>query len=332
MNTQGAAVETSAPTIDPSAAEIASVFDLSDFGSNAAAATAPAVDPEHVQVPAAPEPAVGVAPAPTAVEPAQQQAPSATLQEPVPQTPLPGLELPAAPLAPVAGAPDEMRLLVSSLQAQLAALQQQQQQAVQQQVVAPVAGGGSPDDDIQYALGIPQDLAAAIFSDDPATNMAGMTHLVNSLATTIHKRLRTEFTERMDTRFNALTEREQQSTVEQQRAAAKADYFAAFPSHSSPVLEPIVWDQAAKLAAEMPHVPWNADFMHALGARVNNLLASLQPASGAAAPLAAPAALATQAPNKPAAFLSPGPRSGIPSFETDKESLIENTFSVGYGG
>jgi len=312
--------------------DMASVFGLDSFempsdAPEAAGASVPAAAP-----PAAPEPGAGVvAPSPVpAPVPAAPAAPTNVAPAPAPAAPeaLPPLAAPAtgatpqAPAAAPPAAPTPEALELASLRAQVAHLLQAQQQ--QPSATAPAATPAQPAEEaVRYDLAIPDQLASAIFNEDANVARNGMTHLVNSLATQIHTRLRNEYREELQTFRQEGQRAQQQQTEAQQVETMQQEYYGQFPAHNNPAIKQIVAHEAQQLQAQYPALTWGPDYRNALGARVNATLAAL---AAPAAPAPSPTPAPTPAP-RPAAFASPGTRGAIPAFEGDPQALMNDTFA-----
>jgi hypothetical protein len=320
-------------------AEVASVFMFDEAPPSSDAAPAPPEPTPSPPAPGAGEPAA-VAPGGTPPAPVPPPPPA-----PAPATPPPpGLEAPAvAPGAPPAPPPpaaapavDEKALKQASLEAQVQALTAENERLRTQ----PPAPGSQPapgtpaaqpgtdgqPEEVRYALSIPDPLFEAIMSEDAAQNRLGMTTLINSLATNIHTNLRNEF----NTRLTAMQSRQEQDRAQQDQGAALAtareQYFQRFPTHNDPILQPIISQQAQQLAVEFPNLPWDDNYMNALGARVNAAITKL---TGQASP-APPAPPPPPAPSpRPAAMLPVGaPRpAGVEPDAFNSEDVIASTFT-----
>lgn len=231
------------------------------------------------------------------------------------QTPAPAAATP--PVAPV----DPNLLRVNSLEATVQALQAELA-AARAQPPAPGGAGATPQADGQpelprYALQLPQAVAAALTSGDDAQTVAGVTHMMNSLASIVHHNVRLE----MSARFNQLmtAAREQETAGENQRFIqdSRADYYKAFPTHNDPLILPLIQSESMAMAGEFPGAPWNENYRNALGQRVEARLAQLRGQAGVVTP-----------PPAPAAMLPVGARPGdAPGGELTGGDLIADTFS-----
>lgn len=313
---------------------------LEGEGAAVPPAQAAGTEGEAVSAPASPSAPSEPAPAQSAPQPAAPQG-----GEPASPQPLPGLMPSPAPSAaqpgatPAAPAPQSPEMELVSLRAQVQMLQQQLAQPQQPQAqpgqqpapsgAAPAGQGtGGQEEAPRYNLDIPDQVAQAIFSEDPAQAKAGMVHLVNSLATIIHTRAREEFrNEFQQFRTGLQTER---ATAEQAAEAErlKEEYFTAFPAHRDPVVQTIVAAENYALSQEYPGHPFDERYRAALGARVNQKLQGVAGLGGAPAPTAvppAPAVPANPVPAKPAPMLPSGRATGgqIPAFEQQADQIAD---------
>jgi hypothetical protein len=179
-----------------------------------------------------------------------------------------------------------------------------------------------------YNLNIPQPVLEAVFNQDATVAGQGMHHLVNNLASIIHRNVLAATRKDLEKYKTSQTASTQEADFNKQRDAAQGEYFAAYPTHNDPMIKLIVAQQAQQLGAEYPQLPWGEQFKVALGARVEDALTRLrggQPAAATPAPTPTPTPV-TPTP-KPASFLpvTPG-NGGIPHFENDQE-VIASTFS-----
>lgn len=304
---------------------------LDIFGNplGGASDTAPPVAEPTPSPSAPPEPGAPAAPAPDA---APKGAPA-----PVP-SPAPA-PAPAAPAPTPTPAPSELE----TLRAQVAALTTMLQQA--QKPVAPSSPAPSPtgqpgapapsgDDQkpiyeqpIDYGLSIPPDLAEALSSEDDATRTHALTFLINGVSKAVHTRVRAEMLEvqkGLRAELGSIPQQlDQQTQIRQTREA----YFSRFPTHQNPATELLIQEELAALNAAQPGAAFDANFINALGTRVNNRLATLagiQPAPSAPAPAAPAAPAARPAPMLPSSGRGPAPAAPAASTQQD---LIDDTFS-----
>lgn len=259
---------------------------------------------------AATPPATPTGGTPTA-PPAQQ--PPQSGQPPAPAATPPGI-------APA----DAERLRMASLEATVAALQAElaNARANPPQGGAPQAQpqpGQQPDDLPRYALTLPQQVAAALTSGDDQQTVAGITHMMNSLATIVHHNVRLEMRQQFGQLLSTARQQEAEASDAKFIQDSRADYYKAFPDHNSPLILPLIQAESVAMAGEFPGVPWNDDYRNALGQRVNARLAQLR---GAAAPQG------QQPPAAPAAMLPAGSRPADQSGgELTGGELIADTFS-----
>lgn len=232
------------------------------------------------------------------------------------QPPAPGAATP--PVAPV----DENALRVQSLEATVLALQQELSNARAQPAGPgqPAAGQPQPgqqDDLPRYALQLPPAVAAAINSGDDQQTLAGITHMMNSLATIIHHNVRQEYRQALGQLVQTARQQEEEGSNQQFIAESRNDYYKAFPDHNNPLILPIIQAESVAMAGQFPGLPWNENYRNALGQRVNARLAELR---GQQQP--------SNVPPAPAAMLPAGSRpadSGVA--ELTGGDLIADTFS-----
>lgn len=231
------------------------------------------------------------------------------------QPPAPGAATPPA-------APSDEALRVASLEATVQALQQalsnaQAQPAGQGQPVAGQPQPGQQDDLPRYALQLPPAVAAAINSGDDQQTLAGITHMMNSLATIIHHNVRQEYRASLAQLMQTARAQEEEGTTQRVIEDSRADYYKAFPDHNNPLILPIIQAESVAMAGQFPGLPWNENYRNALGQRVNARLAELR---GQQQP--------SNVPPAPAAMLPAGSR---PADSTGAEltggDLIADTFS-----
>lgn len=255
--------------------DIASIFGLgeeagpvpnssesSSGGGASPPASTPAADGGGEQVPKPATP-------PTPPQPGQQGEPS---QAPTPATPPvapPVAPAPSEPAAPAAS--DTVQALTAQVQAliaQNAQLLAQVQQGAAQPQSAPSGqpAQDDPDPNMDYRFGIPEDVAAAIFSEDVNVARNGMAHLVNSMGRVIHERVLKSVQERILPR--ELQNFQQQSQLTTAQETMRKEYFDAFPQHNDPGIRLIVAQEAQTMWTLNPAMQWDKDARNALGARV----------------------------------------------------------------
>lgn len=290
---------------------IANVFEIGEDVTAPAAAPEPSLSPVGSEDSGAGGDGASTPPAPQpAGEPAQpvqapaQEAPAAPAAEP---------QQPAAAPEP----PDPRDLELASLKAQLA-------QLLDQQKAAPAAPAAQPEDGLKPSppiqVQLPNELLAMINSEDHTQSAQGINTLVSVIATGLTQRFEAGLMALESKVMERFAGQSATATVEQEQQEAaqhRDNYFKAFPDHNKPVLMPILAQQAAELAAEFPGVPWNEQFINALGARVNASLGGIMPQAPAAQP----------APAKPAAMMPQGSRSEEPSAD-DLSNVIFDTFTA----
>jgi hypothetical protein len=207
--------------------------------------------------------------------PAQPQAPAAP---------------PAAPVQPSAPAPDQtvaaLTAQVNALIAHTAQLQAQLAQGGAQPQAGTSDQQGQPqppaDPYMDYRIAIPDDVANAVFNEDPNIARSGMAHLINSMGRIIHERVVKSMT---DIHLPQQLQRfESNLTLTQQQQQMRNDYFKDFPQHNDPATRLIVAQEAETMWRTNPTMDWDANSRAALGQRVNARLG----AGVAAAPVVQP--------------------------------------------
>lgn len=331
--------EAQAPAAEPAgesdsqAAEMAGVFGLDTAfltGGEPAPGSTEALASEPAAGVAAPSPAAEPSPAPVA--------PPAPVVEPAPAQPLADANASpvAAPVVDPAApprTPEDQALYVRSLEAQVAALKATP--PAQPQAPAPSGSSSAPgtaptEETPAYALSIPTDVTAAIFGEDQSTAVSGLTHLINSLAKVIHQKVVSDINPRIQA---VRSEYAEAGAMAQRQAEAKQyqdAYYGKFPTHNTPVLLPIIQEQAGLLAAQFPGVPVDDNWYNALGSRVNAAIGAASAAAGIVP--AAPAPTPAPAAPKPAGMLpAAAPRAAalIPGTEgSDELNGVDNIMST----
>lgn len=306
------------------------IFDTLGLSSTPADADSIANKEPHSQPGATPPPAGegGGSTAQPSPEPSPQPS-AAPPAAPEPAPAQPSAEPPSAPSAEPATPPaaslavDEEALRRASLEAQVQALSAEVErlraspqpgQPAQPGQPQPAAEPGQPaaPQPFRYALTLPEPTRAALLSDDPQQNLAAINAIVNDLGTIVHNtvvgQLRQEFSGAIYSMLQEAAKVEQGSARTTAADGARQDYYKAFPAHNNPLVLPLIQAESQKMAAEFPHLGWNAQYINALGARVNAAMESLSAArSGQPAEPAQPAP-GNQPPARPAAMLPSGNR------------------------
>jgi hypothetical protein len=174
----------------------------------------------------------------------------------------------------------------------------------------------------RYALTLPPQVAAALTSGEDTQVVAGITHMMNSLATIVHHNVRLENRQALGQIMQFAQQHETEQAQATQVSASREDYYKAFPSHKDPLILPIIQAESMAMAGEFPGLPWNDNYRNALGQRVEARLTQLrggvqqQPNGG------------TPPPAQPAASLPGGARQEpVPGGELTGGDLIVDTFS-----
>lgn len=186
---------------------------------------------------------------------------------------------PAAPAAPPASgtspAPSQdptvlaLQAQIQALTSHIATLQQGQQGAGQQ---TPQTGQGDQQQELyqhpllDYRLAMPDDVAAAIFNEDPNVARQGLTHVINAVGREVHTRVLRQVDELVNQRLQSYG---QQTTAQQAQERMRQEYFQAFPQHNDPATQMIVAQEAQVMWGANPTLTWDENAKLALGARVN---------------------------------------------------------------
>lgn len=313
--------------------DVAEMFDISSADGPAVQGGETSGGVSPAPAPASSEPAGGegvsgspASPAePSPAAPAATPASATPSEQPAPGTP-PAAEPPAA--APSATPseppkPDEGALKLQSLEATVEALQAEL--AAARANPAPPAPAGEPGTESgrpelpAYSLTLPQPIAEAILdTENPQRQAAGITHMMNSLATIVHHNVRLEMRATIGSLLRAAQEQEQTVTRSTEVEQGRKQYYEAFPQHQNELIVPLIQAEARQMAAEFPNLKWGPDYINALGTRVNARIAAL---SGNAAPAV------TTPPAAPAASIPAGSRAETPGTPLEGGDLIFDTFS-----
>jgi len=277
------------------------------------------VDEGSSPAPVTPPPSDGAAATPPATQPDGSTPPSG--QQPAQAAPSPTPGTPPAPVAPV----DAEALLRQSLEAQVQGLQAEVQRLRASPPAAPTQqppGGGSAgaDDLPRYQLNLPPQVAAALTSGDDQQTVAGITHMMNSLATIVHHNVRLEMSQRFGQLINAAREQDSQASTSTAINEAREDYYKAFPGHKDPLILPLIQAETMQMATEFPGLAWSDNYRNALGQRVEGRLAQLRGGAQGSNGGTPPALPATSLP-------SGGPRTETQGGELTGGDLIMDTFS-----
>lgn len=241
-------------------------------------------------------------------EPGQQGEPQAPAEQPPVPEPAPAAPA-VAPEQPQPQAPQDtasLQALTAQVQALVAQNAQLQQQIAQQGagLQAPQTGQGDQQQDatltqhplMDYRLAMPDDVASAIFSDDPNQARLGLTHVVNSMARVVHERVIRHADELVNQRLMGFG---QQQQLSQQQEQMRQQYFTEHPQHSDPGIRLIVAQEAQAMWGQNPTLAWDENSRRALGARVTARLGMVQQPAGQGG--VSPQAQAGQPAPKPAA-------------------------------
>lgn len=331
LPSQGA-IDAGMATLEADVAEMFSIGDSSPAEPPVQGGeTSGGVSPAPAPTPSEPAGGEGVSGSPASpaepspAAPAATPAPAATSEQPAPATP-PAAEPPAAasgatPAEPPK--PDEQGLKLQSLEATVEALQAEL--AAARAHPAQPAPAGEPGTESgkpelpAYSLTLPQPVAEAILdTENPQRQAAGITHMMNSLATIVHHNVRLEMRQTIGALLRAAQQQEQTASSSAEIEQGRKQYYEAFPQHQNELITPLIQAEARQMAVEFPNIKWGPDYINALGTRVNNRIAAL---SGNATPASA------TPPAVPAASIPAGSRAETPGTPLEGGDLILDTFS-----
>jgi hypothetical protein len=199
-----------------------------------------------------------------------------------------------------------------------------QGQQPQTGAVPPGQGSDSRPDPSSYSLSIPDQLTTMLFGEDAGQSKMALEHIINASLSIVHQRVREDFRTELATVQAARSQTEAAQATEVATTQAREQYFTAFPQHNNATVMPLLAQESAALAAQFPNHPWDANFVNALGARVNAKLLELQTQLGGVAPAAPSPALVPAA--APAAFTPMAPRAAVPTAQTEQDTMLD-TFS-----
>lgn len=216
------------------------------------------------------QPATPATPSPQSGQ--QGTSPQAPAQQPAP-APAPAAP-PAAPASGTAPAPSQdptvqaLTAQVQALTAHIAQLTQGGPQGVGQQ--APQQGQGEQQPQqhplMDYRLAMPDDVASAVFNEDPGVARQGLTHVINAVGKEIHSRVIRHVDELIGQKLQSYG---QQTSTQQQQERMRQEYFTSFPQHNDPATQLIVAQEAQVMWGANPALAWDENAKNALGARVN---------------------------------------------------------------
>ena len=271
-------------------------------------------------------------------QPEQQGASQATAQpgEGQQASPAPAAS-PAASGTGQAQAPSSQEPSVQALQAQVQALIAQNAQLLErfqtqgagsqapQQGSSDQQGQQQVDPYMDYRFAIPDDVANAIFNEDPNVARQGLSHLINSLGRVVHERVIKSVTERVLPQ--TLGEFQGNLSLSTQQERMRTEYFGAFPQHKDPGTRLIVAQEAQAMWTQNPQLQWDQNAMNALGARVNQRLGYTSQQQQQPQPQQANGSAQGQPAPRPAAQMGASNRPPIPA--GSDEDFIGNVLSAG---
>lgn len=177
-------------------------------------------------------------------------------QQPIPgQQPQPNQEM------------DQLRSTVADLQRQLA----------QRQAPNPPSQGAPPEYKLpEYNVTLPQQLAMALFGEDPNQRVMALQALLTAHARTVHQTIRSEFMEEMGNRFKALPQHFQ--GMQEVREAARTvfeDFYGTYQQFNQPELYPFITSVSRRLQQQNPGLfvgGWNQRARDAIAAEAAKVL------------------------------------------------------------
>jgi hypothetical protein len=208
----------------------------------------------------------------TSTQPGQDgttQAPAQ--QQPAPAAPSP---TPAAGTAPAPQVDPTVQALTAQVQALTAHIAQLQGQTGQQGAGQQTPQTGQADQLQQefqnpltdYRLAMPDDVASAVFNEDPGVARQGLTHVINATAREVHLRTLRHVDQLINQRLQSYG---QQTADQQRQERMRNEYFGAYPQHRDPATQMIVAQEAQVMWGANPAQTWDQDAINALGQRVN---------------------------------------------------------------
>lgn len=141
-----------------------------------------------------------------------------------------------------------------------------------------------------YTFNLPDELMAAINSEDPKERKGAMQYMISGVGAAIHKQVEQEFTKTIEALTTRMPQFIQQAVIEREQARAVFDdFYGTYKQFNRPELYPLVTNVAKAVMKEKKLTQWGPEARDAVAARLNQLMG----ANAAAAP-AAPAKPATQ--------------------------------------
>lgn len=178
----------------------------------------------------------------------------------------------------------------------------------------------------KYSVQLPKELLSDMLSEEPEENIRGITNLINGVMTSTHNTTLQEIAKVREAILTEVRAAAAGQSIQQEQAATVEDmqkqYFDAFPAHQDTNMQAIVQTEAAALSGEFPNASWNADYINALGNRVNARLTALGVNVAGNSPKTPP--------TKPAAFLPKGNRTSTPTGEPSLQDEISEVLGSNY--
>lgn len=192
-------------------------------------------------------------------------APAAPKADPVGTQVTPSTPQPGAPAAPMPGPATPPQPDVSKLQGQVEQMRQMLTESLTRVPQAPATPAAPEKPHFQFQL--PDVVANAIRSEDPAEARAGMNVLVNGLANAI----RQDYTKMVQEQvFPAVMQIVgQQIALYQEQQKVQADFYGTYKEFDHPQLKPVVAQVAMTVAQEQGATSWTPELSKAIAERLH---------------------------------------------------------------
>lgn len=194
--------------------------------------------------------------------------------------------------------PVDVSKQLAEAMAQLAKVQEQNAammaQLAKQQQAAPQAAQPQPEAEAPaYSVTIPDQLASAIFSEDPAQAREGLNYMVNSIMNKLHA----DFSAALKAQHEQIVQqvsRDVPSRIYQEQSAAQQaktihdDFYGTYPEFNKPELKPLVQtvtlEKAKARLAAGQSTDWTKEFRDEIAQTLRLIFAAGAPPAPAPAP------------------------------------------------
>ena len=170
---------------------------------------------------------------------------------------------------------------------------------------APQEAAGAAPEAPAYAVEIPDQLANAIFSEDPAQARQGLNYMVNSIMNKLHADFSAALQQQSAAIVQQVSRDVPQRIYQEQSAAQQAktihdDFYGTYPEFNKPELKPLVQTVTlekakARLAAGLS-TDWSKEFRDDIAQTLRLIFAAGAPPAPAPAPRPAPQSRPTARP------------------------------------